>query len=367
MIQHVVQIIGDGNRGGGTTNVLALVQDIIRETGCRVTLITQRDSYALGRARDLGADVVGADFMRSRINIAAVGQLKEVVSAISPDIVHVHGARAGLPLSFALTKQRRFRVCYTLRGAHFVGKRQPMRYLAMLAERRCHAMAEASIFVSKHDLALCVGRGLLAADARRLVISNGIDPADFPDVKPSDPRLVTYLGRLSHEKQPEIVLRVARVMAEEGYRFQIIGDGPDAPRLHRIAGELGVQESVSFLGELSRHQALDRLNGSGALLLPSKWEGFPLAPIEAMALGVPTVAACVGGVPEVVEHGVTGMTVTGHAAEDYAAALRTVTADGELRRRLIAECRTRATARFSRGKVAADHLALYRELRERHH
>jgi len=361
MPKHIVQIIGDGRNGGGTINVLALVADMIASQA-RITFVSQEGSEALARARALGAAAVGIDFMSTRINFRAISRLKETVATLEPDVIHVHGARAGLPLSFALDAQRRFPVCYTLRGAHFVGKRQPMRYLAMRAERRCHRMADASIFVSQHDLELCASRRLVRARGQSLVIGNGIEIDEFPAPKPPDPRLVTFLGRLSFEKQPEIVLRVAREMAADGYRFQMIGGGPEAERLHRLARELRLGDAMAFLGELPRAIALERLNGSGALLLPSQWEGFPLAPIEAMALGIPTVAARVGGVPEVVEDGVTGRAVAGHAVADYVAALRAVTADGPSRRRMIEACRERAATRFSRRRVALDHLALYDEL-----
>lgn len=99
----------------------------------------------------------------------------------------------------------------------------------------------------------------------------------------------------------EIFARVRRVMPA---RLLMVGDGPEAASAARVARQLGVSGDVAFLGE--QDSVVPLLSISDIFLLPSEQESFGLAALEGMACGVPVVASNAGGIPEVVEHGVTG-------------------------------------------------------------
>ena len=96
----------------------------------------------------------------------------------------------------------------------------------------------------------------------------------------------------------------ARIVEKLDARLILIGDGPDAARARQLAETLGVADRVSFTGVLDG--VADVLCAANLLLLPSETESFGLVALEAMASGVPVIASDVGGLPEVVEHGVTG-------------------------------------------------------------
>src|SRR5438045_818357 len=96
----------------------------------------------------------------------------------------------------------------------------------------------------------------------------------------------------------------AHVRREVPAHLLMVGDGPDLDNATRMATELGIEDYVHFLGE--QDQVRQLLSISDAFLLPSAQESFGLAALEAMACEVPVVASNVGGLPEVIDHGITG-------------------------------------------------------------
>jgi glycosyltransferase involved in cell wall biosynthesis len=113
---------------------------------------------------------------------------------------------------------------------------------------------------------------------------------------PAEPPLVGFVGALSPEKRPELAIRA--VAALDGVHLVVAGDGERRAECERLATELAAGR-MRFLGSVSDVDAV--LRGLDVLLLPSATEGGPAVVVEAAAHGVPTVAAAVGGVPELVE------------------------------------------------------------------
>ena len=106
------------------------------------------------------------------------------------------------------------------------------------------------------------------------------------------------------KRTTEVVDVFARVTRQVPAYLLMVGDGPDRDVAARHAADLGVGDRVHFVGEQDEVRSL--LSISDVFLLPSAQESFGLAALEAMACEVPVVASCVGGLPEVIEHGVTG-------------------------------------------------------------
>ena len=104
-------------------------------------------------------------------------------------------------------------------------------------------------------------------------------------------------------------------------------------RCARRAAALALSERVEFVGSLPRAQALERLRSVDVLLMPSLWEGMPLAALEAMAMGVPVVASAVGGLKEIIEDGRSGFLIDDRDPGRYAAAVRGLRADPAQQRR----------------------------------
>ena len=129
---------------------------------------------------------------------------------------------------------------------------------------------------------------------------------------PRGEKLVIHVSNFRPVKRVDAAADVfARVRARVAARLLFVGDGPDLGRVQRLAHTLGVADDVLFLGE--QDPVIPLLSVSDVFLLPSSQESFGLAALEAMACGVPVVASRVGGLPEVVEDGVSGCL---HAADD---------------------------------------------------
>ena len=147
------------------------------------------------------------------------------------------------------------------------------------------------------------------------VIPNFIDPTVYdrarwrPDLRsslPADHKVLIHVSNFRAVKRVRDVVRVfARVRASMPATLVMVGDGPDRTDAEEEARELGVDKDVRFLGRIEMVAPL--LASADLFLLPSETESFGLSALEALATGVPVIAADVGGVPEVVQHGETGV------------------------------------------------------------
>src|SRR5690606_10653881 len=118
-------------------------------------------------------------------------------------------------------------------------------------------------------------------------------------------KILSHISNFRSVKRVTDVVRIfAGVAARVPSRLLFVGDGPERVRAQQLAEELGVGERVLFLGKQS--SVAELLSCSDLFLLPSEHEAFGLVALEAMACGVPVVATCVGGIPEVVTDGVSG-------------------------------------------------------------
>ncbi len=167
-----------------------------------------------------------------------------------------------------------------------------------------------------------------------VVIYNAVEPVD--DVEPlpiplKTPVKAITVGRLVPWKRIDGLIEALREIPELG--LVIVGDGPERPRLERIAQELGVSDRVYFAGQRSKTETLSLMAACDFFVLNSTYEGLPHAVLEAMALGLPVVATAVGGTPEVVRDGETGVLVPGQYGT-LGASLSALARDPALRRRL---------------------------------
>ena len=130
--------------------------------------------------------------------------------------------------------------------------------------------------------------------------------------------------------------------------------------MERIAVELGIQDSVEFLG--LRRDVVDLLQQSWGFVMPSRWEGMPNALLEAMACGLPCVATRVSGSEDVITDGVNGLLVEPEQPDQMAWALRRIIEDTDLARRLGQEGRATAIRDYQLSSIVEQCLELYRRL-----
>lgn len=153
---------------------------------------------------------------------------------------------------------------------------------------------------------------------------------------PDDP-LVVYAGRVSFEKRVDVLADAARMLSGKA-RFAVVGDGP---ALGHLKERLADTDTV-FTGFLDGEELSAAYASGDVFAFPSDSETLGFAAIEAMAAGVPVVAARAGGIPHIVEHGETGLLVEPGDAAALAAGIEQVLEDSELSRRLAENGRAEA-------------------------
>jgi glycosyltransferase involved in cell wall biosynthesis len=173
---------------------------------------------------------------------------------------------------------------------------------------------------------------------------------------------VLVLGRVEHEAKGVLdVPKIATLLRDTASTFTIAGDGPDLARLQRACEPF--RQRVALLGRVSPGDVPGLLARHDVLLLPSRFEGFPLALIEAMAFGCVPVASLISGVTNfVVEHGKTGLLFPVGSVKAAAAALQTLSADRELLDRMSVAGATIARRDFDAAVMARKYAELLRGL-----
>ncbi|MFD8005637.1 glycosyltransferase family 4 protein [Streptomyces mirabilis] len=198
---------------------------------------------------------------------------------------------------------------------------------------------------------------------RVVMVPNGIRGEDSPAPPsevaklrrrlgiPAGAPVVGAVGRLSKEKRHDVLIRacvsICRVMPDA--HVVIVGSGPQRPRLEAMIAAAGLLGRAHLLGHVD-----DVRSAYGCMDVfahPSDAEGLPLAVLEAMAAGLPVVATSVGGVPDLVAHGVTGLLVPRRAPGPLATSLLRLLTDEQAR----AEMGTRGRERFL-GSFTTDHM-----------
>jgi glycosyltransferase involved in cell wall biosynthesis len=171
------------------------------------------------------------------------------------------------------------------------------------------------------------------------------------------PRIGTTV-RLDRQKGLDVLLRALADVP--GVDVEIVGDGPERATLEALAREVGVDDRVTFAGW--SENAREWLGRWDAFVLPSRFEGLPLAILDAMLAELPVVASDVGSIGEAVADGRTGLLVPPDDPAALAGALRDVLADRERGRRMGRAGRAVAMERFTATAKARRYEALYEEL-----
>ncbi|MGC8793441.1 MAG: N-acetyl-alpha-D-glucosaminyl L-malate synthase BshA [Bryobacteraceae bacterium] len=180
---------------------------------------------------------------------------------------------------------------------------------------------------------------------------------------PPGEKVLMHISNFRPVKRVTDCIRIlARVRREVAAHLVMVGDGPEYAAAQNVASELGVEQHVTFLGKQARVHRLLPL--AHVLLLPSELESFGLAALEAMACGVPPVATNVGGLPEVVTHGVDGFLEPVGEVEAQAVRVIELLSDSALYSRVSQAARLTARTRFCTTLVIPQYEAYYREVCE---
>ena len=301
-----------------------------------------------------------------------------------PDVVHTHTAKAGTAgrmagLLYRLVTRRRVRFVHTFHGHVFHSYYGRLKTWVFLTVERVLARLNTDVIVTiseqqRHEIheTFRVGR---REQFRVVPLGLDLQACVAPRVeRTGGTQTVAIIGRLTAIKNHDLFLRmVASRRWPAAVRFVVYGDGADRPMLERRAAALGVADRVLFAGTRSLQEIYA---ATDICALTSLNEGTPLTVIEAMANGIPSICTAVGGVVDVLgaveERGsedeaayeirARGITVESGDERGFAAGLQRLLDDDALRARLSQRGREHAFATYSKERLVADIINLYREL-----
>jgi len=275
-----------------------------------------------------------------------------------PDILHANSSKAGVLGRLAAVAARVPVRIFTVHGWGFQAFSGLASALYRWADRVMSPMTTVTICVGEGERAAGLAARTCRED-RTVVIRNAVDVTAAPKARHGSgtPRIIT-VGRLQAPKDPVTLVRALAGLKAESFTAVVVGDGPARSLLETEIRRLGLDGAVELAGECTNVR--ERLAAADVFVLSSSQEGLPLSVLEAMAAGLPVVATAVGGIPELVVHGETGLLVPRRDVESLSAALARLIADPALRRRLGAAGRARAEAVFDLPSFRRAHLTLYR-------
>jgi glycosyltransferase involved in cell wall biosynthesis len=353
---RIVQFITPSQIGGAEVHVLSLAARLLRR-GHDVTVICPRgrDLERELRARDLP---LWAPRTTGKFDPVTLIRLARRLRSWRADVLHTHLSTASLLGSLA-ARLAGVPAIATVHG---------------LNSKTCFQCADRLIAVSQAVKQHLTAQGV--SPDRIRVIYNGIDlPADVhtpqPDLRqrvaPASAVVFGTVGRLGPEKGHRYLLEAAAQLSRRAglppVHVLIVGQGREEAPLRALAQRLGIGDRVTFAG--FQREVWPYLAIMEVFVLPSLKEGLSLSALEAMALGKPVVASRVGGTPEVVEDGETGMLVPPSDASALAEALASLVRSPEAMERMGHAGRQRVAERFGAERMASEIEEVYREVARR--
>lgn len=379
--------LGGPDAGGQNVHVGALAAALGRR-GHEVTVLTRRDNVdqpdTVAFAPGVTVEHISAGPPRHVPRDRLLPYMDDFAAALarrwrdrSPEITHAHFWMSGYAALEAV-RERAIPVVQTFHALGSVKQRyqkqadtSPSGRIRL--ERRIARDADAIIATCTDEVTELTGYG--APPGQVFVVPCGVDVAAF---RPDGPaaarpdgrcrfRIITF-GRLVPRKGVDTIIEALALVPETEL---VVAGGPDvgalrsdaeARRLIALAAERGVADRVTFTGQVA-HEDLPPLIRSADVAVSVPWyEPFGIAPVEAMACGVPVITSAVGGHLDTVMPGITGLHVPARRPEALAETLRRLFADPGLRASLGATAAVRARRRYTWARIAAETEAVYERL-----
>ena len=306
-------------------------------------------------------------FDQAPANLALTTKMVEVVENYNLDILHVHYAMpfaASAYLARQLLLPRQLGVVTTLHGTDItvVGLEPAFFRVTQFSIQSSDRVTAVSRFLKQR------AESTFGITRPIEVIYNFVDSEVFAPRRRAGLRLASpdtrILMHASNFRPVKNIPAVIHVFAEVRKRMQaklvMIGDGPEKAGAEQLTRELGVERDVLFLGNQDCMEELLPL--ADVFLLPSSSESFGLVALEAMSAEVPVVVSNAGGLPEVVEHGVTGFLHDPAHVSGFVQSVMKLLTNEPLRRAMGRRARREARQRFSTDEMVGRYVQVYESL-----
>jgi glycosyltransferase involved in cell wall biosynthesis len=318
----VLQLIDDASLGGGQMHVLLLSKYLQREN-IEVVIATEATGWLVEQAQILEIPTY-AIAISNKLTWQSFQNIYQLLKTQKFDVVHTHGGTAGFwgRLVAACLKNKP-KIIHTYHGLHYLNTAQTKSIKQKIKTAIFQQIDQLLLQIT--DRIICVCRSdyekaiaaKVASPSKTSIIYNGIEIDKFShplnketarkkfDVAPVD-FIFGNVGRLHEQKGHKYLLQAFAKVADRA-RLLIIGDGDLKDELIKLATDLGISDRVLILG--ARSDVHEFLSAIDVFVMPSLWEGQPIALLEALAMGKPCIVSDVDGIPEIITNGVNGYLV----------------------------------------------------------
>ena len=298
-------------------------------------------------------------YQNFRISMTPQREVKKIIEDFQPDIIHIQSMLGIGRATLLYGKKMEIPVVATNHAmpenlidnlrllAPFA---RPVSYILKSYAARFHSNADYVTFPTQSAIDIFSDYGNVAPPIQ--AISNGIDLSRFKPGKisdetrvkfglPKDQPIISYVGRLDSEKHLSVLLRAAaKLLKQQPVHVLIVGSGNDLENLTWLAGELGIEQHVSFTGKVSGQEITELHQAGTVFCMPSPAELQSIATLEAMASGQPIVVVDGGAVHELCLNGKNGYVCKTDDEADMAKKLLDVIKDESLRKKMSVASRS---------------------------
>ncbi len=339
---RIVRIIARLNVGGPAIHVI-LLSERMRALGYDTLLVSGKEADHEGDmlylAEERGVEPLRLPALGRELHpikdLCTLWKLIRILRRTKPHIVHTHTAKAGTLGRLAALLSGVPVIIHTFHGHVFSG---------YFSDRKTRLFLAVERFLARHSTRVIGVSEKCCADLRELGVSNherlqciplGLELERFPKAAEQlrgklrnrfglgpELTLIAIVARMVPIKRHDVFLRAVAMVCRDypNARFLIVGDGSTRPEMERLAEELGICDVLVWTGFID--DPAEVYADVDLVALTSDDEGLPVAVIESLSSGRPVVSTSVGGVPELIEEGVSGFMAEPGRPEDFARALR---------------------------------------------
>ena len=342
---RVLLAIDEASLGGGQMHVLLLAK-YLREANFEVEIATEASGWLVDEAQNLDV-LVHQIAISNKFTWQSFRHIHQLLRNGQFDVLHTHGGTAGFWIRLVAARlKKRPAIVHTYHGLHYLNvlegagqavRQKIKRAIFKLIDRLLLNYTDRIICVCKSDYDKAIAAGVATVD-RTSIVYNGIEVDKFSS--PLDRVIARKIfnlgptefvfgnvGRLHEQKGHKFLLQAIAKMTNR-VRLVIIGDGRLLNELIALADRLEISNRVSFLG--ARADIHEFLSAIDVFIMPSLWEGQPIALLEALAIGKPCIASAVDGIPEIIVDGDNGYLVSPKDIESLARAMDLAIEDPDL-------------------------------------
>jgi len=368
---RVLHVIDNLEVGGTETQMVQMAQRLASSVDLMTVATLRAGGPLTDQLKDAGIQIIEFPKRRTMLSFQAAYQLIRMAWFIRRekiDVVHAHDLWANLMAIPAARLARAPVVISSQRNLATLWWYTPLRKRFI---RYVHLLANHVVVNSMAVKRLMENEFRIPAERLR-VLNNGVDferfsksgidrQTLFPTIGLNSKLIVNVANMNTEVKGHAVLIEAAKEICagSSDVYFALIGDGPLRPHLESRVREIGLQDCFRFLGR--RRDIPEILSCADLFVLPSFAEGLPNSVLEAAAAGLPVIATQVGGIPEIIEHGASGLLVPPGDKQALVAAVRQFLKDPPFAARLGRAGQQRVRSRFSFDSVIAQLRLLYNQ------